>query len=114
MTDRWARGKKKQPEKVGHLAGRLIAKWKGQTQKQHILYQTLWRQIVGERVAHHTRIDHIRRGKLVVLAESSVWMNELTFLKEKIKIEAKNFLSANGISIDDVVFKLGYNHTGRE
>jgi predicted nucleic acid-binding Zn ribbon protein len=99
--------KKKYPKKVGSMVGSLLKKWQGQAEKQEIIFSAVWQKIVGERMAKHTRLDQIRRKKLIVVAESSAWMNELTFLKEKIKLEAKNSLVEYGINIDEVVFKLG-------
>jgi predicted nucleic acid-binding Zn ribbon protein len=107
MQNRNRPRKKKQPQRISSLVGALIKHWEEKAQKKEIIYKVIWSKVVGEHVAAHTRVAHIRGKQLVVLAESSAWMNELTFLKEKIKIKAKNLLSEYGISIEEVVFKLG-------
>ncbi|MCK5241371.1 DUF721 domain-containing protein [bacterium] len=89
------------------MVGGLLKKWQGQAKKQEIIFSLVWEKVVGERIAKHTRLDQIRRKQMIVVAESSAWMNELTFLKEKIKIEAQKSLLAYGISIEEVIFKLG-------
>ncbi len=40
-----------------------------------------WEQVVGPRVARHTRATAFREGELVVEVEGSPWMHELGFLK---------------------------------
>jgi predicted nucleic acid-binding Zn ribbon protein len=40
-----------------------------------------WEQVVGSRVARHTRATGFREGELLVEVESSPWMHELGFLK---------------------------------
>ncbi len=98
---------KTQPRKIHHMVGSLLVKWEGHAKKREVLLGAAWRAIAGERIAQHSRPDLLQRGRLVVLVESSVWMNELTFLKEKIKIKAKNHLSQYGIDVEEVVFRLG-------
>jgi len=104
-NDRFKR--RKHPEKIGNMVGALLAKWEGRAKKQEIIFNSLWKKIVGERIAKHTRLYQIRGQQLVIIAESSAWMNELTFLKEKIKIKAKNSFATYGINIEEVTFKLG-------
>ena len=43
--------------------------------------QHQWREIVGDPVAAHTWPDQIRFKKLHLIVRSSVWMQQLTFLK---------------------------------
>jgi hypothetical protein len=99
--------KRSHPKKINTMVGNLFAKWQGQIKNRELLYYSLWVEIVGERVAKHTKVDQIKNKKLIVLAESAVWMNELTFLKENIKIKAKKLLLTRGIQIDEIIFKLG-------
>ena len=98
---------KVRPKKIDSRVGALLAKWETQSKKQEIILGAIWNKIVGERVAKNTRVDQIRGKKLIVFIKSAAWMNELTFLREKIKIEAKNAFSVYNIEVEDVVFKIG-------
>lgn len=98
---------KTQPREIHHMVGALLVKWEGQAKKREVLLGSAWKTIVGERIARHSRADLLPSGRLVILVESAVWMNELTFLKDKIKIKAKNHLSQYGIEVKEVVFRLG-------
>ncbi|MCD4812751.1 DUF721 domain-containing protein [bacterium] len=85
----------------------MLAKWENQSKKQEIIMGAIWKKIVGDRIAKNTRVDQIRGKRLIVLTKSAAWMNELTFLKEKIKIEAKNIFSTYNIEVEDIIFKIG-------
>ena len=41
-----------------------------------------WEQVVGPRVARHTRAIAFRDGVLQIEVEGSAWMHELAFLKQ--------------------------------
>jgi hypothetical protein len=66
---------------------------------------THWPEIAGEPVASHTRPDHIRFKKLYLVAENSVWLQHLTFLKPE--LIAKVNAAAGGAMITDVVLRVG-------
>ena len=71
---------------------------------EHHLKQN-WAEIVGRPLAAHTRPDSIKFRKLWVAAESSVWLQQLVFLKpvlfEKIKALPQGSL------ISDMGFRVG-------
>jgi predicted nucleic acid-binding Zn ribbon protein len=48
---------------------------------------SLWGEVVGERVAAHTRAVAFRDGTLVVEVDSASWMNELSYLKRRMAEE---------------------------
>jgi predicted nucleic acid-binding Zn ribbon protein len=64
-----------------------------------------WPAIVGEQVAHHTRPDAIRYKKLYLVADSSVWLQQLIFLKPSL-VHKINQVAGTEI-ITDVVFRVG-------
>jgi hypothetical protein len=64
-----------------------------------------WADIAGQPVASHTRPDHIRFKKLYMVAENSVWVQHLTFLKPE--LIAKVNAAAGGAAITDVVLRVG-------
>lgn len=65
----------------------------------------LWDRVVGESIASHTRAYRVQKGKLWVRVDSSSWLNELLFFKEKIK-EKINQELGKGV-IREVYFRMG-------
>ncbi len=63
-----------------------------------------WGQAVGPQIASQSRPEHLKRETLSVKVASSVWMQQLFFLKEEIigKVNA-----ALGNSIKDIRFTIG-------
>src|ERR1051325_3198652 len=73
-----------------------------------LLEQRLQRRradIVGEAVAAHTRPDAIRFKKLYLIAENSIWLQQLTFLKPSL-LEQVN-AAAGKLAIIDIVLRVG-------
>jgi predicted nucleic acid-binding Zn ribbon protein len=64
-----------------------------------------WPAIVGEQVACHTRPDAIRHRKLLLIADHSVWVQHLTFLKPAL-IEKVN-AAAGGTVVSDFIVRVG-------
>jgi hypothetical protein len=65
----------------------------------------LWSSVVGEKIADATRAERLRDGILFVVARSSVWAYELTFVKEEI-IRSLNERLGRPL-IRDIRFKTG-------
>jgi len=99
---------KKYPVKIGGIVDRLINKWASQSKQQEGVWNKLWRDAVGEKIAIHSSPLRLSNRKLVVVVETAAWMNELTYLKENIKIQTKNLFLDSGIVVEDIVFKLGH------
>ncbi|MDQ6734124.1 MAG: DUF721 domain-containing protein [Nitrospirota bacterium] len=67
--------------------------------------QRQWPAIVGEHVAAHTRPESIRFKKLYVIADSSVWVQQLAFLKPSL-LESINTAAGSSI-VTDIVLRIG-------
>ena len=67
--------------------------------------QRQWPAIVGEHVAAHTRPESIRFKKLHVIADSSVWVQQLAFLKPSL-LESIN-TAAGTLIVADIVLRVG-------
>jgi hypothetical protein len=67
--------------------------------------QRRWADIVGASVAAHTRPDAIRFKKLYLIAENSIWLQQLTFLKPSLveKINA----AAGKPAVIDIILRVG-------
>jgi hypothetical protein len=61
---------------------------------------TLWRRIVGARIAERTRPGRLRAGTLNVGVASAVWAHELSFFTEQIIVRAKE----SGLDVKSVRF----------
>ena len=64
-----------------------------------------WRELVGEHLAAHTWPDQIRFKKLHLIVRSSVWMQQLTFLKPML-LEKLNARAGTDL-VRDITFKVG-------
>lgn len=71
-----------------------------------------WPTIVGDQVAAHTRPESIRFRKLYVIVDSSVWIQQLTFLKQSL-LDKINMMAETSL-ISDIVLRVGEvgNHIG--
>lgn len=54
-----------------------------------------WREVVGPRVASHTRAVAFRDGVLQVEVDGSAWMHELGFLKRDLARKVNRHLGSN-------------------
>lgn len=67
--------------------------------------QQHWTEIVGDQVGRHSWPDSIRHRKLYLVAENSVWMQQLRFLKPELL--AKINAACDGDAITDIVLRVG-------
>jgi len=67
--------------------------------------QQHWPAIVGEHIARHTWPDAIRHRKLYLVAENSVWLQQLLFLKPELL--AKINAAADGAALSEIVLRVG-------
>ena len=67
--------------------------------------QQHWPEIVGAHVARHTWPESIRHRKLYLVAENSVWLQQLLFLKPELL--AKINAAADGEALTDIVLRVG-------
>lgn len=97
--------RRKPPFGIGSLIADML---QGMDIEARVKEQTcvlVWDEVVGEQVASAAQPEFIRDGKLFVTAKSSVWANELTFLKQGI-IEKLN-RRAGGNVVKEIIFKSG-------
>ena len=87
-------------ELLGTVINNLNAPGKGLMD----IYRT-WQQAVGPRIAQNTFPVSFRKGSLIVNVTTSVWMQELLFLKEKILKKLNDQESDDRFK--DIHFKIG-------
>jgi predicted nucleic acid-binding Zn ribbon protein len=64
-----------------------------------------WPDIVGRRVAEHSRAIRVDNGRLLVEVDSSVWSQELTLMKRSILRRINDRIGRQ--AVDNVHFVLG-------
>jgi predicted nucleic acid-binding Zn ribbon protein len=64
-----------------------------------------WPEIVGHRVAEHSRAVRVDNGRLLVEVDSPVWSQELTLMKRSILRRINDRIG--GQAVDNVHFVLG-------
>jgi len=67
----------------------------------------LWPKAVGPQIAAQTEPDSLRSGTLFVKATSSVWVQQLHFMKEDIRRKMNEL--AGREAIKEIHFTVGYN-----
>jgi hypothetical protein len=81
---------------------------KGHSLGQKLLETRLkdqWPSIVGQTIAKHSSPDSIRFHKLYLVAENSVWLQQLVFLKPTILQTLQTLMPE--LSLMDIVLRLG-------
>jgi hypothetical protein len=76
-----------------------------QTHLFELRLQQQWRAIIGEPIASHTWPSQVRFKKLHLIVRSSVWVQQLTFLKPTLL--AKLNEQAGSEFITDIAFRVG-------
>ena len=67
--------------------------------------QQQWGAIVGPHIAGHTYPESIRHRKLFLLAETSVWLQQLLFLKSEILAKITEVMGEDALT--DIVLRVG-------
>jgi len=67
----------------------------------------LWPQAVGNQIAAKTQPDCLRNGTLFVRTTSSIWVQQMHFIKEEI-LRKLNELAGKKNEVKDIRFTVGY------
>ncbi|MCD6353435.1 MAG: DUF721 domain-containing protein, partial [Proteobacteria bacterium] len=65
----------------------------------------IWQDAVGPRIARHSQPKRLQNNTLWVEVDSSVWMQQLHFMEEKMKEKLNQMMGAS--MIEKIRFKLG-------
>ena len=87
------------------ILGTMLRTMDSPPQREQFRVWDIWEEVVGPQIAGKTRPEALRNGVLVVSVTSSVWMQELSFMKQKI-LDRINQTLAPG-TIREIRFKLG-------
>jgi predicted nucleic acid-binding Zn ribbon protein len=78
------RAKSRRLEPIGGILAEALDRLGLSAQVREYQAVGIWDRTVGEPTCRHTRAWAIENGVLIVLADSHVWIQELTFLKSDI------------------------------
>ena len=77
----------------------------GAPPQDQFLIRDMWEGVVGSHIAKKAHPEGVKNGILQVSVESSVWMQELTFMKQQILERLNQVCESSGVK--DIRFKLG-------
>ena len=93
------------PSPVGEVLRRVFTRRGISRKMKEMSVLGLWKEVVGKKVDRHTHPLSIEKGKLFVNVDSSGWLVQLTYLKDK--IISKFNKKEGGKAIKDIYFRLG-------
>ncbi len=72
------------PRALGDVLGELLQQYGLGDRVKEFDAVNCWPEVVGERIAGHSKAKDVRDGRLIVEVSSSGWRNELFYLKAEI------------------------------
>jgi len=70
-----------------------------------------WQELVGPRVAARTNPRGLKNCVLTVEVSSSAWLNELSFLREQLRLQIDRGLGGNEVNELRLVLRSGVGHS---
>ena len=99
-------GRDRGPARLGEALKAVVKKTGLQRRLRWRDLDTVWREVVREEIASHTRVFRLANGRLEVEVDSAALMQELAgFYKSSILSELRS--RASGRRIKNIVFRLG-------
>ena len=92
------------PERFGDVLRAVFERLPIRQQLREYAVWPHWNDAVGATIARHAQPVRIRRGILCVAVDSSVWMQELQFLKDSIRTQLNTRVGEDVVS--DMFFVL--------
>ncbi|MCX7725361.1 MAG: DUF721 domain-containing protein [Chitinispirillaceae bacterium] len=90
------------PEKIGNILENYLSERGYLSICKEYNVVSMWKDIVGDKIASISKCVNVEDGILYVSVESSAWRLELSFLKKEILSKIKE--KTNCQSIKDIVF----------
>lgn len=89
-------------QKLGYGVTKYVKKILGQKAFEEYEAMKKWPDVVGEKIAAHTKAIRVRYGKLTIQVDDPAWRNELLWLKPMI-LQRYEALGHNK-TIRDIIF----------
>jgi len=86
------------PERIDRIMPRVLKSLELEDRIKNMIILEKWQEIVGEKIAQHTRATSIDSENLFVTVDNPVWQGQLFLMKDKILKKVKEY----GISIKDI------------
>ena len=83
----------------------IVSGMEGAPLQEQLRIRDMWEAVVGPHIAKKASPEGVKNGILFVSVESSVWMQELTFMKQQILERLTQSCESSGVK--DIRFKLG-------
>jgi predicted nucleic acid-binding Zn ribbon protein len=90
--------KLKFPERIDRIMPRVLKSLELEDRMKNMIILEKWQEIVGEKIAQHTRATSIDSENLFVTVDNPVWQGQLFLMKDKILKKIKEY----GVSIKDI------------
>ena len=98
-------GRFRNPEKIGKILEQVLFNLKIKRKIKEGMASCVWKEVVGKKIAAHTQAIRVKRGKLFVNVNDSSWLQEISFLKEKITEKINKRMRED--IIKEIYFKIG-------
>lgn len=97
--------KNSEPEKIGNFLESVLEKsgLASQISRNGVLDK--WSLVVGNKVAEVTEAKAVQGSTLFVEVRSSIWLNELSFMKKTLLVKINQGLTEKA-RIDRIIFRL--------
>jgi|GEM_PF-598065 len=92
-------------ERIGDILKRVLEKLGIQEGMEESKIFHIWNEEVGKEISRHAQPFYIKKGKLVVLVESSIYAQEYSFLKKEIQKKLNKRIGKE--IIKEIVFRVG-------
>jgi len=83
----------------------IVSGMEGAPLQEQLRIRDMWEAVVGPHIAKKASPEGVKNGILFVSVENSVWMQELTFMKQQILERLTQSCESSGVK--DIRFKLG-------
>lgn len=93
----------KSPERIDKILQRIVKNMALEEKIKDYIIIEKWPQIVGERIARHTRATSIDTDNLYVSVDNPVWKAQLFLMKDRILKKINDL----GFNLKDIKFKIG-------
>lgn len=93
------------PLPIGDVLERLLSQLGIDSKIRQMRILSCWKDIVGEKLSKHSQPFAIKKGNLFVKVDSSAWLAQISYFKEKI-ISEFNCKQGKEV-IKDIYFRIG-------
>ncbi len=95
----------KKLEPIGDILNRVLKSLEIDKKIDETKALLIWSEAVGPKIAANTRPVSVIKGRLLVEAKSSTWVQECMLLRTKIKKKLNGHIGSDAIK--DITFKVG-------